>query len=123
MELVAEFVVPVVTVSVLNSREHWGIRATRTKKHRIAAMNSMLANRISRSLCEAAGVKIVVTLTRLSSRLLDEGDNLPASMKAIRDGIAQWWDIDDRNPVVKWEYGQGRGTPGVKVRIERAVQE
>lgn len=39
---------------------------------------------------------------------LDPGDNLPMSMKAVRDGVADMFDVDDRDPRYNWQYGQQR---------------
>jgi hypothetical protein len=64
----------------------------------------------------------VVTFTRLSAGELDD-DNLAGSCKAVRDGVADWLGVDDRDKRVQWRYSQGRcprGHFGVNVRIERA---
>lgn len=44
-------------------------------------------------------------------------DSLPASCKGIRDQIAHWLGVDDRDPRVKWAYEQRRGAWGVEVFI------
>lgn len=50
----------------------------------------------------------VVSLTRLSpSNGLDD-DNLPGSMKGVRDQIAAWLGVDDRSKLVTWRYDQRR---------------
>lgn len=53
-------------------------------------------------------------------RFLDD-DNLTASLKPVRDELADWLGVDDADPRVRWECGQveSHGTPGVTVRIER----
>jgi predicted Fe-S protein YdhL (DUF1289 family) len=51
----------------------------------------------------------VVHMTRIApSNGLDD-DSLPASCKGIRDEIAKWLGVDDRDPRVRWEYAQTRG--------------
>lgn len=60
-----------------------------------------------------------VTLTRIAPRDLD-GDNLQSSLKAIRDGVADFLKVDDRDSRVTWAYAQERGAPkfyGVRVEI------
>lgn len=42
-------------------------------------------------------------------------DSLPASCKGIRDQIAQWLGVDDRDKRVRWVYEQRRGAWGVEV--------
>jgi hypothetical protein len=52
---------------------------------------------------------VVVTITRVSPRLLDD-DNLRGALKAVRDGIADALGVDDRDERVRWRYRQIRGT-------------
>jgi hypothetical protein len=52
---------------------------------------------------------LTVTLTRISPRALDPGDNLPSALKACRDAVAAFLGIDDRHPRVQWDYAQRRG--------------
>jgi hypothetical protein len=98
---------PIHTVSEANVRTHWAAKAQRTKLHRSTAQWQMRAQ---------AGhgfrhpLPCVVTLTRIAPRELD-GDNLQTSMKAVRDGIADWLGVDDRNPQVTWNYAQKKGKP------------
>src|SRR5690606_12302163 len=65
----------------------------------------------------------VVALTRITpKRAADKGDNQPAALKAIRDGIADWLEIDDGCELIDWHYPpQEKGEYGVRVQIyERA---
>jgi hypothetical protein len=90
---------PVKTVSEANGRDHWRVKARRTKKQRFAA----------RALCPAFALPAVVRLTRLSSGRLDD-DNLRGALKAVRDGIADAFGVADNDPRLTWEYEQaGRG--------------
>jgi hypothetical protein len=66
------------------------------------------------------GERFNVTLTRIApSEGLDD-DSLPASMKAIRDAIADTCGLpSDRTPLIRWIYGQRRSKEyGVIVAIE-----
>lgn len=106
---VVEFTVPVRTVSEANGRDHWRVKAKRTKQHR----------RWAAALCPRHALPCVVTMTRLSAGELDD-DNLRSALKAVRDGIADALGVDDRDPRVRWEYGQAkckRGEFGVRVTI------
>jgi hypothetical protein len=97
--------------SVANRREHWAVRARRTKAHRLAA----LAVPVHPLPC-------VVTLIRVAPRVLD-GDNLQSGFKALRDGIADRLGVADNDPRVEWRYGQERGKAkeyAVRVRVEAA---
>ena len=105
---VQELVLPVMTVSEANRRDHWAVKAKRAKRHRFVA----------RALCPPAALPCVVRLTRLSAGTLDD-DNLRGALKAVRDGCADRLGIDDRDPRVEWQYGQERakGQKGA-VRVE-----
>lgn len=100
-----QIVLPVRTVSTLNMREHWAVRARRARQHRAATL-----------VVPRMPVPCTVTLTRLAKRTMD-GDNLQGSLKAIRDGIAVRLGVDDADPRVTWEYGQEKAR-GYGVRVE-----
>lgn len=76
--------------------------------------------RVTEKVTRPAG-PLVVRLTRISSGRLDD-DNCRAALKAMRDEIARQMGIDDRDPLVKWDYespGQEKGPRGYSaVRIE-----
>lgn len=61
-----------------------------------------------------------VTIIRFGHKLLDD-DNLSASYKSLRDGIARSLAIDDGDHRIRFEYGQveTRGKTGTIVRMER----
>ena len=52
---------------------------------------------------------------------MDSGDNLPMSLKATRDGIADWLGVDDGDPSLVWHYNQSKhpvpGKFGVLVQV------
>lgn len=120
-----EFEVPVRLVSLLNAREHWGAKSRRAKVQRetarMCAMAETLFGPVAAALAD--GSPLVVTITRIAPRQLDRDDNLNASAKHVRDGIADALGIDDRDPRVKWRYEQAKRAPGMYscvVRIEEA---
>ncbi len=67
---------------------------------------------------------LVVTLTRVAPRALDD-DGAVTSLKACRDGVADALGLpNDRDPRVTWRYAQRRGKVreyAVEVRLEAAT--
>lgn len=92
-----------------------------TKKQRAIAkktgMDLRQKHTVSRPL-----VPLVVELTRISFGKLDD-DNLRQALKGVRDEIAWQLGVNDRDPIVRWDYehpGQEHGPKGyaaVRVRI------
>lgn len=109
--------VPVKTMSTLNLREHWAQRARRAKTHRNAAFA------LARSRAATMKLPVTVTLTRIApSNGLDD-DNLRGALKSVRDGIADAFRLDDRDPRIVWRYDQQRGKPySVKVEMIEIVE-
>ncbi len=106
-----EFTVPLKTVSGSNVREHWAVRAKRVKAER---------RKVWAKWPRPARLPILlrVTMTRLGGRELDD-DNLRAALKGVRDQVAAQLGVDDRTPLVHWDYEQRPGgEAGVLVRVE-----
>lgn len=116
-------VLPMALPSVANLREHWKVRATRAKAHRSAA-------RVKLGRCEphaswlGLGGVVVVTLTRVAARPLDD-DNLASAAKSLRDGVADALGVTDRHPHLTWRYRQERTKPKtlpfVRIQLEDVV--
>jgi len=103
---------PLKTVSALNVREHWAKRAKRVKAERQAAAWVIPPN---------FPLPCVVTLTRLSSGILDKHDNLRSSFKGIVDGIADRLSVHDNDPRIEFRYAQEkvkRKDYGVRIELE-----
>lgn len=96
---------PIIAVSEANRRDHWATKARRVKAHRNAAW----------ALCPVYPLPCIVTITRVAPRAMDEHDNLPASLKACVDGIAQRLGIKDNDPRVEWRYAQAKGNPAAVI--------
>lgn len=112
---VIEAELPLRLVSGMNVREHWGARKRRAEEHR-----GVVKMRLQAAVKPYATLPAVVTITRIAPRPLDD-DNLQASAKHVRDGVADAFGLDDRNPRLAWNYAQERGRPkyyGVRIRIE-----
>lgn len=94
---------PIRTVSEANVRTHWAARARRARDQRSTVAIALRCHGVT-----VATLPCVVALTRIAPRELDD-DNLRGALKAVRDGIADALEVDDRDARVRWEYGQRRG--------------
>jgi len=97
----------------LNAREHWRARASRVRREREAAHWTLLD-------AKRPPLPVVVRLIRVAPRSLDD-DNLQGVFKAIRDGVADAYGIDDKDRArIRFEYDQERGAPhqyGVRIEV------
>ncbi len=106
---------PFITVNPLNRHEHWTARSKRHGRHRAGTFYALKAEKAPHTL------PCTVTITRVAPRALDRHDGLPASMKPIVDGIADWLLINDNDPRLTILYAQRKGEPkecAVEVEIE-----
>ncbi len=135
MSAVVDVVVPIRTTSKTNDRDHWRVRAKKTKAERDAT-SVVLAHRTGVAVVffdAPKGTRLrwrdpplpcTVTLTRISERYLDD-DNVRGALKAIRDEVAAFLGVDDRDPRVVWAYAQlkqPRGHFGVRIQITQEQQ-
>lgn len=102
---------PIKTVPGQNAREHHMARARRVKRERFLAKTMT-----------PKGVQLpaLVTLIRYSAGTLDD-DNLTGALKAIRDGVADAFGVEDNDPRLKFQYAQApakRGEQSVGIKIE-----
>ena len=105
--------IPIKTESEANTRGHWAVKARRAKIQRGYASHAILA-----SGWKYKGGGVVVELTRIGKRLMDD-DNLAGSFKAIRDGIADALGLDDGDRLIAWRYHQRIGRDyAVEIGIE-----
>jgi hypothetical protein len=100
------------TVNPLNNRQHWRKVHQRAKAQRGAAYTAVFYE----SRKGIPTLPVVVTLTRIGPRAMDS-DNLAASLKPVRDGIADAYGIADNDSRIHFVYGQAKGEYGVKVEI------
>lgn len=109
-----DVVLTIRTVSESNARDHWSVKAKRVASQRTAATLTL------RPLVRLKmRLPVVVTMTRISPGMLDD-DNLRGALKAVRDGIADVFEVNDRDPRISWEYRQARGRGAQSVRIQIA---
>lgn len=99
----------------LNERLHWAQRAKKVKHERHTTAWWIKVAKVQRP-----ELPVTVTLTRLTSSALGlDDDNLRGSLKAVRDELASWLGVDDRDPRVTWRYEQKlRAGFGVEVSID-----
>lgn len=100
-----------------NQSEHHFRRAKRRRAQRGSVTACLRAYQ-----GDMPALPIVVTLTRVASRALDD-DNLAYAFKALRDAIAAWYGVGDApgDPIV-WRYAQAktnRGYQAARIEIER----
>jgi len=140
--LKVEFEVPIKTVSEANCSEHWTKKAKRRKQQHFFVRQAfkMSAQNVC-SKCETSSqngfLPCIVTLTRLSPRLLDD-DNLISAFKGIRDELAECLIPESRKSYltqkgtfkaikgradgdnrIKWRYEQEKASKqGIRITIE-----
>lgn len=114
------YIVPIRIESEANKKEHWSKTSGRHKRHRLAIRYIMLHTKMEPP-CE-------VILTRIAPRMLDEEDNLPASLKHSKDVVA---DIlikglapgrADGDKRITWKLKQEKGKPkeyALKIEMTR----
>lgn len=112
------FDLPLRTVSLANEHAHWRARQSRAKAERKATKYVWISKN-ERWL--QPGETAWVHLTRVGPRALDS-DNLPPSLKSVRDQLAEGLGLDDRDPRITWVYSQEKGPYSVRVHIERRSQ-
>jgi hypothetical protein len=93
---------PIRTVSETNQREHWAKRHRRRADQRSATLLHLRAMRM-----RLPSLPVRITLTRVAPRKLDD-DNLRGALKAVRDGVADWLELDDADEHIEWCYAQRR---------------
>lgn len=128
--MIYEWELPIKTVSEFNSSEHWSSKSRRHRQQQFFVKLSY------QRICTEMALPCVITLTRLSPRLLDS-DNLGGALKYVRDEIAEcilphtgglyktrtgWRRMKghaDSDPRLTWQYEQEQTKSyGIRIRIE-----
>ena len=113
--MLAAIIIPGLKLDVTpNSRLHWATKARRVKNQRVVVAVVLAKKR-------APQPPVVVTITRCSPGTLDD-DNATASAKAVRDEVARWLGVDDRDPRVVFVVHQRRAKWGVEIAVEPGSQ-
>jgi hypothetical protein len=105
LQKVATWIIPVHTISEANNQQHWTIKKQRRDEQKLKVWA------ISQEEKALLSLPLHIKLTRIGKRKLDS-DNLPVSMKYIRDAIADYLipfcppGHADGNENLSWEYDQ-----------------
>ena len=100
---------PTKTINPLNIREHWRVRAKRVKRERTHTAMMLMGRKLP-------PLPVDIHMVRLSPGTLDD-DAVPGAFKGIRDEIAAWFNLDDRDKRLRFTYGQAKGKLGVQITI------
>lgn len=121
---------PLKTVSEANRSEHWTVSS---KRHR---QQQFFVRALFHGHAKPILPPCKITLTRVSSRALDEDDNLPMAFKWIKDEISECIFPEKRifyvkkgkaraikgraddDPRLKWVFAQDKGKMGIRIEIE-----
>lgn len=106
-------------------RVHWAVAASKTKKQRdaVRAILGTTFERPSLVLPNGESNRFEVTLCRIAPAPLDD-DNMHGAFKGIRDEVAAWLGLDDRDVRVRFRLVQQRaqrGYYGVRITVEDLV--
>ncbi len=103
--------IPLRTISALNAREHFAVRAKRVRNERQLTAWALTGK-------QKPPIPCAVLLTRVAPSNGIDDDNLESALKGVRDEIAAWLGIDDRHrDKVRYVYEQRRGPWGVVVEF------
>ena len=103
------------TARGLNNREHFAIRAARVKSERHAVGWCLKGKPKPTLPCS-------VILTRVAPSAGTDDDNLVGALKSVRDQVAEWLGVDDKDSLrVRYRYRQRRGPWGVEIEFGEAV--
>ena len=95
-------VLPIRTVSEANVHGKMREKFRRVKEQR-GLSRILVASHVA---ADIPGLPLIVKLTRMGVRLLDD-DNLRGALKAVRDGVCDGLGLaDDSDIRIAWEYGQ-----------------
>lgn len=106
--------IPLYLRNPLNSRRSWRPVAKDAEAARSAAHTACIAGKMAHTL------PVRVIMTRYGVKKLDDGCGLNASLKPIRDGVADYFGLPDSDPRFVWDYApQGKAPMGCNgVRVE-----
>lgn len=117
-----DVVLPIKTISEINTFEHWTKRYARSKAQKSA---------VKLLFREFGNIELpcIVLLRRIGKRFLDD-DNLPTALKYVRDAIADSLipglnpGVADGDKRIQWHYDQVKGKQyGVRVVIGKRVKD
>ena len=103
--------VPIKAGRGMNAREHWQQRHRRVKGERKTTAWVLATAR-------RPAVPCSVLLTRVAPSGGLDDDNLAGSLKSVRDEVARWLGVDDKDRMtVRYRYAQARDPWGVRIEF------
>lgn len=94
-----------------NAREPWQARHRRVKLERKTTAIALMT-------LQRPALPCTVLLTRFAQSNGLDDDNLRAALKGVRDEVAKWLGVDDRNSTrVRYAYAQARGVASVRIQF------
>ena len=112
------FELPIRTRTENNNNEHWRLRWKRAKLQRTTVCQYLQVLWRQGYRLE---LPVAVTLIRIAPRQLDHIDNISSAQKHTKDGVADFFQVDDRTDQLTWTYLQMRGKPkyyGIRIILE-----
>ena len=114
-----DLLIDLLTISEANATgEHWTKKHKRHKAQKLRVLIELMNHQVKVQL------PCIIKLSRLSPRLLDTGDNLPMSLKYIRDSISEYIFPNkkagraDDDPRIEWQYAQEKSKKkAVRIQI------
>jgi hypothetical protein len=104
-------------IALTNQHKHWRERQAMVKKQRATTRLLLVANKVDVTIGPPPpDHRMVVTCVRIAARPLDPGDNLSSSFKGIRDEVAAYFNVNDRDEdLIRFEYQQLKGPSAARV--------
>lgn len=122
-EWVLTVTLPIVVRSISNLHESPFVRHKRAKGERIGTLAALRTLIGTGPHSIPIGYALTVHMTRLGGRKLDD-DNLDGAFKSVRDGVADWFGIDDGDPIWRWDCFQSPGgDAGIEITIRCAPDD
>lgn len=104
-------------------RQHVMVSASKTKKQRGEVRLFMRQLPLVKRMAQGAPNRFEIKLIRIACAELDFV-NLCGAMKGVQDEVAEWIGLDDRDPLIRWDFLQQRCKKGFYgVRVEVRDQE
>lgn len=105
-----------------NRSEHWTVKGKRVKAEKEAVSGALARLGVSPIAPSSA---VIVSMTRIAPRLVDDDDNLVSCFKHVRDAIAQHLGLkSDNDPrVLRWECRQRKSERAREYGLEIRIRE
>lgn len=113
---IINILLPIATVSEANKREHWALKHKRISYQKQLTY-ILLRNRIKELGIGISKKPVKITCIRHGKRMLDD-DNLASAFKAIIDGVASVFEMNDKDIRMFFEQTNKNDDPYTELNIE-----